>query len=691
MANSVYDDFLIEIGTEELPSKSLSDVSRFLGEQIEQELKKAEIQYGNFELFATPRRLAVLVKNISNYQKDREVIKTGPQVTAAYDAKGKPTPAATGFAKSCGVAVEELKTTQTPKGECLYYKQIIPGKTFVDLVPEIIKKTIEQVPQTKMYWGEHKTPFIRPVHWILMIYGKSVISCELFDLKSGSNTFGHRFHHPENIKVNHPSEYVDLLCKQGFVIPNFEDRKKIIKDQIQTIAKNKGKPVIEENLLTEVTGLVEWPVALIGHFEERFLKVPHEALISSMKYHQKSFHLEDNDGHLLPYFITIANIQSLQSDKVILGNERVMRARLADAEFFYHSDLKHGMEHQLERLQSVIFQEKLGTLYEKANRLKKLAGTIAELIHTDKNAASRAGLLCKADLTTEMVGEFPELQGIMGYYYALADHETETVAVAIKEHYLPKFSGDILPTTTVGNAVALADRLDTLVGIFGINHAPTGDKDPYGLRRAALAALRIIIEHKLPLDLRHLLNLAKNEYPLLENTRVIDETLEFVMERLRSWYIEQGVPADVYSSVFARYPTAPLDFDKRIKAVQHFQTLPEAKSLAQANKRVSNILKQTILPPHTNLNYDLFQFPAEEKLADIIEHNTKEIEEYCRAYDYESALTLLAQLRDPIDQFFDHVMVMVEDENLKNNRLILLNNLRSLFLQIADISLLQMS
>jgi glycyl-tRNA synthetase beta chain len=683
-------DFLIEIGTEELPPKSLYHFATSFAKNIVTEIQKANLPHGECQYFTTPRRLAVLVSDVASHQADQIQERWGPIESLAFDELGKPTQAALGFAKSCHIAVSDLTLKMSQKGNCLYFGKKIPGESFVNLAPSLVKNALNQLPIPKpMIWGNHSMPFIRPVHWLLVLYGKNVVPCQLFDLKADNKTYGHRFHHPSAITIAYPKQFSTALVTKGFVIADYQERKESINQQILSLAKSKGQAILDQALLDEVTGLVEWPVALLGSFDKRFLQVPQEALISAMTIHQKSFPLVNNQGNLLPFFIFVANIEAKDPNEIIIGNERVMCARLSDAEFFYHSDLKIGLDEYLGQLKNIIFQNKLGTLYEKTLRISKLAEYIALEIQSNPDNAGRAGLLCKADLTTEMVVEFPELQGIMGYYYAIQNGESQDVATAIKEHYQPKYAGDEVPKTPLGIAVALADKLDTLVGIFGINQAPSGEKDPYALRRTALGILRILIENSLTLDLKNLLEEAAKGYPSFEKDNLIEETLSFIMERLRAWYLEQGMQPDVYMAVYARYPTKPFDFDQRIKAVHYFQQLPEAKVLSAANKRVSNILKQTNLPPHTNYNYALFELEPEKNLANIIEQQSRKILFHCNQYQYKEALTLLASMRDPIDHFFDEVMVMVEDERLRNNRLILLNNLRQLFLQIADISLLQ--
>lgn len=683
-------DFIVEIGTEELPPKSLQRFASCFSEQIEEAIIKAELPYEGMQSYVTPRRIGLIIQNLAGSQKNKTIDKIGPLVSLAFDAQNEPTPAAMGFAKSCQTTVSELSKVMTPKGESLVYQQEVKGKTIQELAPRFVEQALNALPIPKpMRWGANEFSFVRPVHWILMMHGSEVINCKLFGLQADNQTFGHRFHHPAALTVDHSNNYCLLLKKKGYVLASYEERKTTIRQQLTALGKMKGHIVIDEALLDEVTGLVEWPVAQMGTFDSRFLDVPKEALISAMKIHQKCFHLIDDENNLLPYFITVANLESLQPEQVVTGNERVMAARLSDAEFFFHTDLKNGLEHYLQQLKTVIFQNKLGTLHDKANRIAKLATHIARDLQVDESVAARAGILCKADLTTEMVSEFPELQGIMGYYYALHNNEFIDIAIAIKEHYLPRFAGDVIPTTVYGNVCAITDRLDTLVGIFGINQAPTGEKDPFALRRSALGLVRILIENRLPLNLEGLLRLAADQFENLPNEDVVTETFDFCIERLRTWYLDKGISPSAFTSVLARRPTSPLDFDYRINAIHYFQQLPEAQALASANKRVSNIFKQSPLPAHTHFNYALLQLEAEKQLADIIEERSKKIEELCQRYLYQDALTLLAHLRTPIDRFFDEVMVMVEDETLRDNRLLLLNNLRQLFLHIADISLLQ--
>jgi len=684
-------DFLVEIGTEELPPTLLLKLSNAFGQGIANGLKKAGLEFNETKVYASPRRLAVIVTQLVCEQKDQDIERKGPNIKAAYDKNGKPTRACLGFAESCGTTVDKLKTEKTEKGEWLIFKKRQKGEMTKNLLPNIVNHALKKLPLSKsMRWGEHNTEFIRPAHWVVMLYGDKPINTIILGLKSGRETWGHRFLYNKPIVLKSASDYEKKLASPGKVIASFEERKENIRKQVVSLARKKGNAIIDEPLLNEVTSLVEWPVALLGSFSKQFLDVPPEALITAMKTHQKCFPLIDKNKKLLPNFVAISNIESKNPKRVIAGNERVILARLSDAEFFYHTDLKHSLESRIEKLKTVIFQKKLGSLFDKATRISNLSEKIAKQINANHTAATRAGLLAKSDLLSEMVGEFPELQGIMGYYYALKDNEPKAVALAIKHQYKPKFSGDTLPDSDTACAVALADRMDTLVGIFGINQPPTGEKDPFALRRAALGVLRIIIEKKFNLDLKDLISNSIKAYKApLQNSDVSEQLLHFIMERLRALYQEQGIDAHVFAAVHARYPTQPLDFHQRIDAVQQFQKLPEAKALAAANKRVSNILKkQDGISIHNKVNPTLLEKDTEQVLASLLEKKSKEVEDLYKKAEYTKALTTLATLQAPVDAFFDDVLVMTEDEKLRHNRLALLTNLRTLFLHVADISLL---
>lgn len=685
-------DLLIEIGTEELPPKSIQKLSLAFANAVEAGLQKSKFTFSKLERFATPRRLALIIHDLLDVQPAEQVNRKGPAVKAAFDADGNPTPAALGFAKSCGVAVEELQKQATEQGEWLVYSYEQQGKTIQEVIPELINKALNQLPIGKrMRWGSGSVEFARPVHWAVLLYGDTVIPAKILELDTSNQTYGHRFHHPEALTITDPKQYPELLATKAKVIADFTKRQELIRSKVVELAQNNNAEVIiPEALLEEVTGLVEWPVPLLASFAERFLEVPEEALISAMHDHQKCFHLLDSSGKMLAKFITVSNIESSDEQQVIVGNERVMRARLSDAEFFYTTDLKHSLEYYLEKLQHVVFQAKLGTLHDKTERVIRLAKRIAEEINADPELTERAARLCKADLATDMVGEFPELQGIMGDYYARHEHEPKEVATAIREHYLPRFSKDQLPQTKAGIACAIADRIDTLVGIFGINKVPTGDKDPFALRRGALGVLRIILERQLPLNVLSLIDYAVKGYQHgLPNTDVAQQTFDFILDRLKTWYLDQGINGSVFLSVMAKRPESPLDFEQRIQAVEAFRKLPEAESLAAANKRVSKLLvKEKQEDIKRDLDISLFTLPAEQDLANLIKLKQETVEPLFAKAQYREALTDLAQLREPVDRFFDEVMVMVDDQNVRNNRLALLANLRDLFLHVADLSVL---
>lgn len=684
-------DLLLEIGTEELPPLQLKRLANALGQVLQSEIAKVGLAHGEVKLFATPRRLAVYVQALETQQKSHVVEKRGPALNAAFDAQGHPTLACLGFANSCGVTVEDLLQQKTDKGAWLYYRSEQPGKSTAELLPHLVDQALNQLPIAKpMRWGEQAIEFIRPVHWVVLLFGRDVINATILGVCTSRHTYGHRFHHPTAIEINKPSDYSVLLQQQGFVVPDYEERKQLIREQIVQVAANKGQVVLDEGLLDEVTSLVEWPVILLGEFAAKYLEIPPEVVTTAMKTHQKYFSIVDARGKLLPYFIIVSNIASKDPRRVISGNQRVIHARLADAQFFYHSDLKHRLEYRLEALKTVIFHKKLGSLFDKALRISVLAGFVAQELQDDVKATHRAGLLAKADLMTAMVAEFPELQGIMGYYYAKQEGETDAVASAIGQHYQPRFAKDALPDSLLGCYVAMADKIDTVVGLFAAQQPPSGEKDPFGLRRAALGALRILIEKRLPLSLPTLLEKSIEQYPAeLVHSEVVSQTLIFMLERLRAWYLERGVNADVFNAVMARNPRQPLDIHRRVEAVQYFQTLPEAKALTAANKRVSRILRdQSGDLLHHPVNPSLFECKAEHQLLALIEEKNRAIESLSREANYAAILNNLSTLQKPIDEFFDEVMVMVENEALRNNRLSLLRELQQLFLQVADISLL---
>ncbi len=685
-------DLLIEIGTEELPPKALFSLSKSFRQEIEKGLKKHNLGFVQGATYATPRRLAVLVKDLQAMQDDVTIERFGPALKAAFDEEGKPSKAAEGFARSCGVEVSQLSEKDDGKVCKLYFKTARAGEPIHKLLPEIINEALSALPIPKrMRWGSSRNEFVRPVHWAVVLFGSEIIPASILGIESSNITRGHRFHHPENLTLAAPGDYEKLLSETGFVIPDFNIRKEMIRHQIQAQAKTiNARVVIDEDLLDEVTALVEWPVALIGSFDERFLSVPKEALVSSMKKHQKCFYLEDENGNIKPNFITVSNIQSVDPEVVINGNERVIRPRLADADFFFEQDKKVSLASRTDKLKTVIFEQTLGTLFDKAQRVANLGPYIANAIGADQASVVRAAEIAKCDLLTGMVGEFADLQGIMGYYYASHDGETEEVAMAMNEQYMPRFAGDDLPVSKTGMVLALAERLDTIVGLFGIGQPPTGSKDPYALRRAALGILRIIVEKKLDLDLSLCITKAIDQYSVLTVTDGLhDSVQDFIFERFRAWYSDEGVPANIFQSVYAVRPTAPLDFDLRIKAVKQFSMLEESAALSMANKRVSNILSKLTLQPPLELDNKLLTEPAEQRLAAKLSELLVEVEPLLASQNYTNALSSMANLQKDVDEFFDQVMVNTDDEQVRNNRQSLLQQLRHLFLQIADISFLQ--
>jgi len=685
-------DLLIEIGTEELPPKALKRLSEAFERGVADGLSRAGLGHGSIEAYASPRRLALLVPALAERQPDRTQQRRGPALQAAFGEDGCPTKAAEGFARSCAVAVEDLEKLETDKGAWLVFNSHEAGRATGELVPGIVEQALEALPIPKrMRWGALEVQFVRPVHWLVLLYGEEVIQTELLGVNSGRESRGHRFHHPGPLYIGEPAAYAPLLETEGHVLADFAARREAVRAQVlEAAAQLQGGAVIDEDLLDEVAAMVEWPVPVVGHFDARFLDVPAEALVSTMKTNQKYFHVLDADGALMPCFIAISNIDSREPAKVREGNERVIAPRLADAEFFWNQDRKHSLQSRLDSLKQVVFQKKLGTLFDKAERVARLAKWTAGTTGAEALAAERAGLLSKCDLMTDMVGEFPELQGIMGRYYARHDGEPEAVALALDELYRPRFAGDALPGTPVGQAVAIADRLDTLVGIFGIGQSPSGDKDPFALRRAALGVLRTLIEQGLELDLAAALHQAQAGYP--DGTLagdVVEQVFEFMMDRLRAYFLERGHAHDTFEAVLAQRPTRPADFAARIAAVDTFRELPEAESLAAANKRISNILRQAGGHAAGPVDGERLVEPAERALDARVDSLAGEVAPLLAAGEYADGLMRLAALREPVDTFFDQVMVMDEDPDLRANRLALLARMRNLFLEVADLSQLQ--
>ncbi|WP_110643217.1 glycine--tRNA ligase subunit beta [Salinicola sp. CPA57] len=681
---------LIELGVEELPPGALSSLAFALRDGVVKGLVDAEVPHGEAYALASPRRLAVRIEALADKQPDREVEKRGPALAAAFK-EGQPTKAAEGFARSCGVTVEELIHLETDKGTWLGYRERQSGETVETLLPAILNAAINALPVPKnMRWGASRIEFSRPVHWLVLLYGDQVVPASVLGLASGRTTLGHRFHAPTPIELRHADDY-EAALEDAYVLVDLERRRERIREQVLAEAEvHDARAVIDEDLLEEVNGLVEWPVALTGTFDERFLEVPAECLISSMKANQKYFHLLDADGKLKPQFITLANIDSEDPQQVIYGNEKVIRPRLADAAFFFETDRKQTLEARRESLASVVFQRELGSLADKAARSEVVARFIAGKIGGDSQAAGRAAQLAKCDLVTEMVLEFPELQGIMGTYYARHDGEPESVAEAIHEQYLPRFAADEIPRTPTGQALALADRLDTLTGIFGIGQRPTGAKDPFALRRATIGVLNILIKGELDLDLRELLELAASQHRELPKSEgLVDDVLTYMLDRFRAWAQDEGLPVDVYLAVRARPVTRPLDFARRLRAVHRFSQREEASALAAANKRVSNILAKQQHDGGTEVNSDRLIEDAEVALANAVSDCRDQVEPLFREAEYAQALDILATLRGPVDHFFDEVMVAVENDAIRANRLALLASLQSLFLEVADIAELQ--
>ncbi|MBY5994212.1 glycine--tRNA ligase subunit beta [Ferrimonas balearica] len=691
--------FLVEIGTEELPPKALRTLAESFAANLTDGLAKAELPYGTLTWFASPRRLAIKVSALAAQQADKVVEKRGPAVKAAFDADGNPTKAAEGWARSNGITVAEADRLATDKGEWLLHKAEVKGQEATVLLPQLVADALSKLPIPKpMRWGAYDTQFIRPVQTVTLLMGDQLIPATILGKASGNTLLGHRFMGQQSLTIAHADQYPALLEQEGKVLADYEARKaKILADIQAAAAEIGGQADLDDELVEEVTSLVEWPVVLTASFEEKFLAVPAEALVYTMKGDQKYFPVYDADGQLLPKFIFVSNIESKDPAVVITGNEKVVRPRLADAEFFFETDKKQTLESLLPRLDSVLFQKQLGTLKDKTDRIQALAEHIAGLIGADQGHAARAGLLSKCDLMTNMVFEFTDTQGIMGMHYARHNGEPEAVALALNEQYQPRYAGDALPSSGVAQALAIADKMDSLVGIFGIGQAPKADKDPFALRRAAIGVLRIAVEKSLPLDL---FDLAAFSYSLFaeqekldadgkKGAEVCNQVVDFMLGRFRAWYQEEGFPVDVIQAVLTVRPTRPVDFDRRIKAVQHFRSLDAAEALAAANKRVGNILAKVEGDIPAEVNPALLQEDAERALAEVVSKVTAQVQPMFNSGDYQDALLALAQLREPVDVFFEAVMVNAEDPALRANRQALLKQLRHLFMQVGDISLLQ--
>jgi glycyl-tRNA synthetase beta chain len=708
-------DFLVEIGTEELPPKALRLLEQAFAGELASGLAKAGLKHGEALSFATPRRLAVLIRRLTARQPDQKIERRGPPVSAAFDAEGLPTRAAQSFAAAWRTSIEELQRRDEGKGTFLYYVGVKAGAAAVELLPGLVQSALDALPiPRRMRWGAGEAQFVRPVHWIVMLYGKEVVPASLLDTASGSLTRGHRFHAPKPLRLSSPNSYERTLRERGYVVADFAARRSLIREGVAAVAAGLGgRPLMSDELLDEVTSLVEWPVPLAGRFEERFLSLPREVLISTLEDHQRYFPVAGADGALLPHFITVANIESSDPAKVVEGNQRVVRPRLADAAFFWEQDRKSPLAARAEGLAKVTFQAKLGSLGDKTRRVGALAAEIAQARAQSAAQATgpvvrarRAAELCKCDLLTAMVGEFPELQGIMGSYYALADGEEAEVATAIREHYQPRGAGDELPVTETGTTLAIADKLDTLAAIFAIGEKPTGTKDPFGLRRAAIGVIRILIEKRLELDVARLLDgavarvradieksaaAAGKPAAALATASIAAEVYDYVLERLRAYYLERTAGAstittEMFDAVLATRPASPLDFDTRLAALSSFLTLPEAASLTAANKRVANILRKAGESAPSEIDQGALQVAGERQLFEAMRQRRDGVAAAAARKDYAGSLALLAQLRPAVDAFFDQVMVMDEDPKLRANRLALLARMRELFAGVADLS-----
>ncbi len=686
------DDFLVEIGTEELPPKALRSLMNAFGASIEAALDDVRLAHGKVAAYASPRRLAVLVEKLAREQDSREVSKKGPPVSIAFDDDGKITAAGVAFAKKCGVAPTELGRTKSDKGEWLSCDVVETGKAAKDLLPELVAKALADLPiPRRMRWGSSDVEFVRPVHWIVMLHGDETLKASILGIKAGNTSRGHRFHCAKPITINRPADYLAILNKEGRVLADFDQRRKLVKKGVEACAKTSGGSVVDgDALYDEVTALVEWPVPLTGAFDEKYLRLPREVIISTLSGHQRYFPIADKGGELLPYFVTVANLESKDPDQVRAGNERVIRPRLADAAFFWDTDRRTPLAARVEALRDVVYQRDLGSLGDKSARTASLVVSMAIALDVDADTVKRAASLAKCDLLTGIVGEFPALQGAIGRYYAELDGEPAAVAVAIGEQYLPRFAGDALPVSIAGQLLAVADKLDTLAGVFSVGKKPSGNRDPFGLRRAALGIVRISIECGLDLDLKEMIDAAVAAQPesKVDADELRHDLYTFISERLRRYFLDRdsGLATETFDAVLARSPSSLVDFKRRLDAVQAFIKLEPASSLAAANKRIANILRQAGDQAGIAVAEKLLSDPAEITLWRALRDAEKTVRPMLDARQYTDALTELARLREPIDQFFDDVMVMADDLPTKNNRLALLGELRARFMDVADIS-----
>ncbi|MDJ0748073.1 MAG: glycine--tRNA ligase subunit beta [Woeseiaceae bacterium] len=685
-------DFLVEIGTEELPPKALRPLMEAFGENLAAGIDDARLAHGDVRTYASPRRLTVLVRKLAEQQEDREVEQKGPPIHIAFDDDGNPTPAATAFATRCGVSVEALDRVETEKGEWLTHTALEKGRRAAELLPDIIERALTALPvPRRMRWGSGEAEFVRPVHWVVLLHGEDVINTSIMGLEAGRESRGHRYHSSGQLVIESPARYLDTLENEGYVIADFMRRRDIVSQGVEAAAQQVGGRIIDgESLYDEVAALVEWPVPIVGGFDEIYLELPGEVVVSTLTGHQRYFPVADDDGRLLPHFVTVANLESRDPEQVIEGNERVIRPRLADAAFFWDSDRKRTLSSRQETLREVVYQRGLGSEFDRSARIAKLGKWAAKKLNVESDDVERAAMLCKCDLVTGMVGEFPDLQGTMGRYYAHADGESGTVAEAIAEHYLPRFAGDALPATRTGQIVAVADKIDTLAGIFSIGKKPSGNRDPFKLRRAALGIVRILIECGLDIDIRKLIEKALKAQPgrKADRDELADELYTFVCERLRTYCLDRdkGLKPETFEAVMLRRPASLVDFDRRLAAVQTFARLEQAESLAAANKRIANILRKAGDPTGLSVRKKLLTLDAERALYNALVNAREKVSPMLEQRRYAEILNELADLREPVDRFFDDVMVMADEDDVRDNRLALLGELRSLFLDVADIS-----
>lgn len=686
------DDFLVEIGTEELPPKALRSLMEAFAANLTLAIDTARLARGDVRAYASPRRLAVVVDKLAHRQEDRRVELKGPPLRVAFDDDGKPTAAAAAFAAKCGVTVAKLGRSKTPKGEWLSFETTEKGDAAAKLLPQLIERALASLPvPRRMRWGTGEVEFVRPVHWVVLLHGNKTITATVMGVATGNHSRGHRFHSPGQITISSAGSYLDALEQEGHVIADFEQRRKMIVAGVAATAKTAGGSIVDgDSLYDEVTALVEWPVPLLGSFDTKYLELPREVVISTLSGHQRYFPVADVDGKLLPRFVIVANLDSKDPDQVRSGNERVIRPRLADAAFFWDTDRRRTLASRQDALNEVVYQRGLGSMFDKSQRIATLSAWLASKLELDGDIVARAAALAKCDLLTGMVGEFPELQGTMGRYYAKADGEADAVAIAIGEHYRPRFAGDDLPASSAGQILAVADKLDTLAGVFSIGKKPGGNRDPFGLRRAALGVVRILVERGLDIDLRALLEKALAVQPQDKDVdeRIADELYAFITDRLRRYFLDRdaGLTTETFTAVMVRQPSSLVDFDRRLAAVQTFARLEQAAGLATANKRIANILQQAGDPDGLSINQKLLREDAERALFNALVNARRKVEPLLKVRGYAEILNELAGLRDPIDRFFDNVMVMADDDSVKNNRLALLAELRALFLNVADIS-----